>query len=121
MITKSKETRFCIIGGGGLPCLFINELVNSNFVKPLIATWEDHLHVRDRLLLKDSPFYQDIFKFSDTHDIPLVEVDNPNKPDFLELLDKEGIDIVFSICSRWIFTKSFIESFKGRIINIHHC
>ena len=119
MTTKGKDSRFCIIGGGGLPCLFIHELVNYNFVKPLIVTWKDHLHSRDRMLLKDSPFYEDIFKVCDNYDIPLLEVENPNKSKFLDVLDKEGIDIVFSICSRWIFSKHFIKSFKGKIINIH--
>ena len=115
MIPKGKDSRFCIIGGGGLPCLFIHELVNYNFVKPLIVTWKDHLHSRDRMLLKDSPFYEDIFKVCDNYDIPLLEVENPNKSKFLDVLDKRVLILCFQYAQDGFFQNISLNLSRVRL------
>jgi len=116
---KKEECRFCLVGSGKVLASFSKLLIDNGFYKPLIVTWSIELHRRDKTLLKDNDNYVDIFEFSKFNSIELMEVDNINNESVIKSLKSKKINIIFSISSRWIFNKHFIDSFKSQTLNIH--
>jgi methionyl-tRNA formyltransferase len=114
-----NNINFCIIGGGYLACMFLKILIKNKFKIPIAITWKSDLHQRDRTLLKNNIFYEDIFECTKLNNIPLIETDSPNNESFISLLKKKNVNLVFSIACRWILSKQFIDAFEGRVINIH--
>ena len=110
---------FCVIGGGYLACMFLKILIKNKFKTPIAVTWKSDLHQRDRTLLKNNIFYEDIFECSKLNNVPLIETDSPNNESFISFLKKKNVNLVFSIACRWILSKQFIDAFEGRVINIH--
>lgn len=111
--------KFCVIGGGYLACMFLKILIKNKFKTPIVGTWKSDLHQRDRTLLKNNIFYEDIFECSKLNNIPLIEIDSPNNESFISFLKKKNVNMIFSITCRWIISKQFIDAFEGRVINIH--
>ena len=111
--------KFCVIGGGYLACMFLKILIKKKFKTPIAVTWKSDLHQRDRTLLKNNIFYEDIFECSKLNNVPLIETDSPNNESFISFLKKKNVNLVFSIACRWILSKQFIDAFEGRVINIH--
>lgn len=116
---KLHKTKFAIIGGGKLACIFVRMLKSKFFIDPIVLTWKNSFHERDRELLKNSNYYEDIFELCNKEKIKLIEIENPNNSSIISELKKQNIDIIFSICSRWIFSKIFINAFDEKVLNIH--
>jgi len=116
---KKNDCKFCLVGSGKVLASFAKLLVDSGYNKPTIVTWKNSLHDRDRILLKDNENYVDIFEFSKLNQVELIEVNNINDSDTISKLKERNINLIFSISSRWIISKTFIDAFKGAVLNIH--
>jgi len=119
-INLAKEKiRFGLIGAGKLICDFSRMLIKRGFPNPIIITYKRSIHQRDQILLQGNRNYEDVFEFCETMGIKLIEAENVNDDIIIEQLVSANVNIVFSMKSRWIIKKRFIEIFKGNVINIH--
>ena len=89
--------KFCVICGGYLACKFLEILIKNKFKTPIVVTWKDELHQRDRTLLKKNTFYEDVFEYTKLNNIPLIETDSPNNESLVSYLKKNNINLVFPI------------------------
>lgn len=116
---RKEQIRFCLIGAGKLICEFSRMLIKRGFPKPIIITHKRSIHVRDQILLKGNRNYEDVFEFCEKMGIQIIEAEDIHDDTIIERMGKANINIVFSVKSRWIIKKQFVEVFKGNVINIH--
>lgn len=118
-LPPKHKAKFCLVGSGKTLSVFTKMLIDNNFPTPIIVTWKKKFHERDIRLLKGNKNYVNIFEFSKTNNIELIEADNINDFSVIEELKRRNISIVFSISSRWILHESIINQFNGFVFNIH--
>jgi len=117
--TKKVDSKFALVGSGKVLCFFARRLIELNFPKPIIISWDRKKHKRDQLLLSGSSNFESIFDLAVEYEINLYEIESINSPESFEILKSENIDVVFSLSSRWIFSKELINLFSPNILNIH--
>tara|TARA_B110000008_G_C16910448_1_gene540446 strand:- start:121 stop:1197 length:1077 start_codon:yes stop_codon:yes gene_type:complete len=118
-LPPSKKIKFGLVGSGKVLTSFAKLLVDNKFSPPILVTWKKSLHKRDINLLSNNSNYENIFSFANTHNIELIEADNVNDKKIINKLKSKGVNVIFSISSRWILKDSFINSFNGYVLNIH--
>lgn len=116
---EKNNCRFCLVGSGKVLALFAKLLINNHYSKPIIITWNKKRHERDLVLLKNNKNFINIFEFAEKNKIELIEVNNISDNEIINNLKKRDINIIFSVSSRWIFKKKFIDSFNGLVLNVH--
>jgi len=94
-------------------------LLEKGFPSPIIVTWNEKLHKRDQIILNRTKEYEDIFSFGKKNSITIHQANNINDIETINYLKNQEVNIVFSIASRWIIKKHFIDEFNGLVINLH--
>jgi methionyl-tRNA formyltransferase len=116
---KHDVAKFCLVGSGKVLTSFAKMLLDNDFTPPILVTWDKRLHERDFKLLEGNNNYENIFNFAEKNNLDLIQADNINDPSIIEELKRKGVNVVFSISSRWIFREIIIDAFKGLVLNIH--
>lgn len=111
--------KFCLVGSGIVLTSFAKMLLDNDFTPPVLVTWDKRLHERDFKLLTGNDNYENIFNFAEQNDLDLIQADNINDPLIIDELKAKGVNVVFSISSRWIFREVIIDAFEGLVLNIH--
>ena len=118
-LPPTEFAKYALVGSGKVMASFANLLLERNFPKPILVTWKKEFHQRDIKLLNGNSNYINIFEFAKKKRLKLFEVNNVNDPCVLKKLKKNGIKLIFSLSSRWIFKKNMINEFEGLVFNIH--
>lgn len=116
---KKESIKFCLVGSGKILTSFAKMLLDNNFPSPILVTWKKSLHQRDFSLLTGNNNYENMFDFAENNKLNLIEANNINDISLIKELKREGVNVIFSISSRWIFREKIISSFEGLTINIH--
>jgi methionyl-tRNA formyltransferase len=119
LFPRKNAARFCLVGSGKVLTSFAKMLLDNDFTPPVLVTWDKRLHERDFKLLEGNNNYENVFNFAEKNNLDLIQANNINDPSIIEELKRKGVNIVFSISSRWIFREAIIDVFKGLVLNIH--
>ena len=115
----TEPPKFVLMGAGFHICAFARILVEAGLPKPLILTYPKPQHERDRLQLSDPKLYSYVFDVAEELGLEVLESPRVNDSKLIETLKDKGCNAAFSLSCRSIIRQKFIDSFKGRVFNIH--
>lgn len=118
-LPKKEDIKFALLGSGAHLCSLAEMLIKRNFQKPVIVTHPKSQHSRDKVLLKKSDVYEDVFEIAKKYSLEIFETETVNDSDLIKKLIDLGVNACFSLSCRSIIKSDFINAFDRRIFNIH--
>jgi len=118
-IPSKENVKFVLLGHGFHLCTYARMLKERGFPSPVIVTHPRVQHERDRQLLTNPRVYAYVFDVARELDIEIIESSSVNKAPLISKLLEKGCNHAFSFSCRSIIKKEFIDSFKGKVFNIH--
>jgi methionyl-tRNA formyltransferase len=118
-LPKKEDIKFALLGSGAHLCSLAEMLIKRKFQKPVIVTHPKIQHSRDKVLLKKSDVYSDVFEIAKKYSLEIIETEIVNDPDLIKKLSDLGVNTCFSLSCRSIIKSNFINAFDRRIFNIH--
>ena len=116
---EKEYFRFAVFGRSIHTCYFVQRLAREGFPKPLVIVSEDIEYLRDKRLLEPYGLWGNLEELHSDSLCELFKLKTVNSKEAFELFKKYEPSLALSISCRNIIKKPVIDSFNGRIFNLH--
>ena len=109
---------FLVLGAGWHASRFCELLVEKRFPPPVVITYPEEEHARDKVLLKNAKHHKDIYTTANELGIALFD-HCVSDESILTVAREFEIDIIVSCSWRYRISALLIEAMNGNIFNLH--
>lgn len=114
-----EKIKICLFGRHRIQYYLIELLHQLGFEKPIIILDKDFTYLRDKKILSPYNYYGDIEKLEKLNKVKILKGIDVNSATFIKFLEKNKINLGFSIAARSIFKQDLINYFRGKFYNLH--